>query len=238
MSNSNAVCNSNEAAEVQSLVANTVRGNARLGTVSGFLLVVLGILAIATPFVSGVAASTLVSAIMIAAGMTLLFFCFKAESFGRGIGQFLLGSLTVVGGTFMLMEPVLTLFTLTGILLVWFIADGIVTIYQGIKRKPQEGWGWVVFSGVSSLVLGGLLAYDWPASGIYAVGLLVGIRLLIAGWSVAMLGMAGDTLGEGIANISEEQREALREEFEAELNEEENVEAPRAEGGNPAPQPA
>ncbi len=238
MSNSNAICNSNEAAQVQSLVANTVRGNARLGTISGFLLVVLGILAIAAPFISGIATSGLVSAIMIAAGMTLLFFCFKAESFGRGVGQFLLGSLTVAGGTFMLMEPVLTLFTLTGILLVWFIADGIVTIYQGIKRKPQEGWGWVVFSGASSLVLGGLLAYQWPMSGVYAVGILVGVRLLIAGWSVAMLGMAGDNLGEGIANISDEQREALREEFEAQLNEEGEAEEPRAEGDNPAPQPA
>ena len=79
MSNSNAICNSNEAAQVQSLVANTVRGNARLGTISGFLLVVLGILAIAAPFISGIATSGLVSAIMIAAGMTLLFFCFKAE---------------------------------------------------------------------------------------------------------------------------------------------------------------
>ena len=68
MSNSNAVCNTNEAAQVQSLVANTVRGNARLGTVSGFLLVVLGVLAIATPFITGMATSTLISAIMIAAG--------------------------------------------------------------------------------------------------------------------------------------------------------------------------
>ena len=238
MSNLNAVCNTNEAAQVQSLVANTIRGNARLGTVSGFLLVVLGVLAIAAPFVSGMAMSTLISAIMIAAGMTLLFFCFKAESFGRGLGQFLLGSLTVVGGTFMLMEPVLTLFTLTGILLVWFIADGIVTIYQGIKRKPQEGWGWVVFSGISSLVLGGLLAYQWPMSGTYAVGILVGIRLLFAGWSVAMLGMAGDNVGEAIGNISDEEREALRREFEAELAEEDAADEPRAEGGNPAPQPA
>ncbi len=237
MNNNTVVSNTHEEAAVQALVADTLRGNARLGTVSGFLLVVLGILAVFAPFISGIATSGLVAAIMVAAGMTLLFFCFKAESFGRGIGQFLLGSLTVVGGTFMLMEPVLTLFTLTGVLLVWFIADGIVTIYQGIKRKPQEGWGWVVFSGISSLVLGGLLAYDWPASGIYAVGLLVGIRFLIAGWSVAMLGMAGDNLGEGIANISEEQREALREEFEAELGEE-PAEEPRAEGGNPTPQPA
>lgn len=238
MSNSNAISSSNDAAAVQSLVANSVRSNARLGTISGFLLVVLGILAVASPFVSGIATSALVATIMIAAGMTLLFFCFKSESFGRGLGQFLLGSLTIVGGTFMLMEPVMTLFTLTGILLVYFIVDGIVTIYQGIKRKPQDGWGWVVFSGISSIVLGGLLAYQWPMSGIYAVGILVGIRLLIAGWSVAMLGMAGDTLGEGIANISDEEREALREEFEAQLNDEGAADEPRPEAGNPAPQPA
>ena len=228
MSNSNAVCNTNEAAQVQSLVANTVRGNARLGTVSGFLLVVLGVLAIATPFITGMATSTLISAIMIAAGMTLLFFCFKAESFGRGLGQFLLGSLTVVGGSFMLMEPVLTLFTLTGILLVWFIADGIVTIYQGIKRKPQEGWGWVVFSCVSSMVLGGLLAYDWPASGIYAVGLLVGIRLLIAGWSIAMLGWMSDTVGEGIGQVSDAEVEAFVDKLDTELNNEDKDNNPTA----------
>ncbi len=119
----------------------------------------------------------------------------------------------------------------------WFIVDGVFTVYNGIQRKPQEGWGWVVFSGVSSIVLGGLLAYQWPDSGVYAVGLLVGIRLLIAGWSVAMLGMAGDSVGEGIANISDEQREALRLQLEAELAEQ-NAEQPRNEDGNPAPQPA
>ena len=229
----NASNNVNQGPQLTGLISDAVRVDARLGTVSGFFLVVLGILAIAAPFFTGIAASSIVAALMITAGMTLLFFCFKAESFGRGLGQFLLGSLTVVGGSFMLMEPVLTLFTLTGILLVWFIADGIVTIYQGIKRKPQEGWGWVVFSGISSLVLGGLLAYQWPMSGTYAVGILVGIRLLFAGWSVAMLGMAGDNVGEAIGNISDEEREALRREFEAELAEE-----PRAEDGNPAPQPA
>ncbi len=237
MSNSN-VCNTKDAAEVQNLVADSVRGNARLGTVSGFLLVVLGMLAISSALSSGVATATLVSAIVIAAGMTLLFFCFKAKSFGRGFGQFLLGSLTIVAGTFMLMEPVLTMFTLTGILLVWFIADGTVTIYQGIKRKPQEGWGWVVFSGIASLVLGGLLAYQWPDSGLYAVGILLGVRLLFAGWSVAMLGWASDSVGEEIGNITEEQREEFCAQVNAELNEEDTAEEPRVEGGNPAPQPA
>lgn len=47
-------------------------------------------------------------------------------------------------------------------------------------------------SGIASLVLGILLWNQWPDSGAYAVGLLVGIRLIFAGWSIAMLGMMGD----------------------------------------------
>ncbi len=145
--------------------------------------------------------------------------------------------MSIFCGTFMLMEPVVSLFTLTGILLVYFIVDGLINLYQGIKRRPQEGWGWVVTSGVSSLLLGGLLAYQWPDAGFYAVGILVGVRLLISGWSVAMLGMAGDNLGEGIAAITEEERNALREHADALVAELDEQEA-RGPRGAAAPQPA
>ena len=237
MSNINTNSN-NETRRFVDAINDSIRANARLGALSGFIMVVLGILAIASPFISGIAASTLVAATMVAAGMTTIFFCFKAGSFGSGFTQFFFGGITTLAGTIMLAMPIETMAALTALLLAYFIVDGIYTIYTGIKRKPAEGWGWVVTSGVASLVLGGLLAYQWPDSGAYAIGLLVGIRLLFAGWSVAMLGMAGDNVGEAIGNISDEDREALRQEIEAELAEEDAADEPRAEDGNPAPQPA
>ncbi len=212
------------------LISDTVRTDARLGTISGFFLVVLGILAIAAPFQSGIAASVIVSTIMIAAGMTFLFYCFKAKSFGSGFGQFLLGGITIVAGVFMLAQPILTLYSLTVVLLAFFLADGIVTVYQGFKHKPQKGWGWVVFSGFASIALAVLIGYGWPDSGYYAVGILVGVRFLISGWTITMLGWMSDSVGEEIGQVTDEQVEAFVEDLEAELNADDN--------NNPAAQPA
>ena len=240
MSNTNNINTAEERRFVDAII-DSVRANARLGALSGFLLVVLGVLAIATPFISGIAASTLVASTMVAAGMTTIFFCFKAGSFGSGFAQFFFGGITMLAGSVMLAMPIQTLAALTILLLVYFVVDGAYTIYTGIKRKPAQGWGWVVTSGVASLLLGGLLAYQWPTSGAYALGLLVGIRLLFSGWSLAMLGMAGDNIGEDIGVIAGEvrrevdevaARDAIREEVRAELDEE------TGQSGNAAPQPA
>jgi uncharacterized membrane protein HdeD (DUF308 family) len=198
-----------------SAITDSVRANARLGAVSGFLLVVLGVMAIASPFVSGIAVSSLVAAIMVAAGMTTIFFCFKAQSFGRGLLQLLFGGITMLAGMVMIATPILTMVTLTAVLMAYFFVDGAFTVYSGFQRKPAEGWGWIVTSGVASIALGVLLAYQWPASGTYAVGLLVGIRLLFSGWSIAMLGMAADNLGENIGRIAEEVRVEFNEAPEA-----------------------
>jgi uncharacterized membrane protein HdeD (DUF308 family) len=227
----NASNNANQGPQLTGLISDAVRVDARLGTISGFFLVVLGILAIAAPFFTGIAASSIVAALMIAAGMTLLFYCFKAKSFGRGFGQFLLGGITVAAGTFMLAEPMVTLYSLTVVLLAFFLADGVVTVYQGFKHKPQDGWGWLVFSGLSSIALAVLIGYGWPDSGQYAVGILVGVRFLIAGWSIAMLGWMSDTVGEGIGRVSDAEVEAFVDTLETALDNDDK-------DNNPAAQPA
>lgn len=228
---SNASNNVNQGPQLTGLISDAVRTDARLGTISGFFLVVLGFIAIAAPFFTGIAASSIVAALLIAAGMTTLFYCFKAQSFGSGFGQFLLGGITVAAGAFMLAEPMITLYSLTAVLLAFFLADGIVTVYQGIKHKPQEGWGWVVFSGLSSIALAVLIGYGWPDSGQYAVGILVGVRLLISGWTITMLGWMSDSVGEEIGKVTDEQVEAFVEELDAELSKDDS-------DNNPAPQPA
>ncbi len=228
---SNSSNNVNQGPQLTGLISDAVRTDARLGTISGFFLVVLGILAIAAPFQSGIAASVIVSTLMIAAGMTFLFYCFKAKSFGSGFGQFLLGGITIAAGTFMLAQPILTLYSLTAVLLAFFLADGIVTLYQGFKHKGQEGWGWVVFSGLSSIALAVLIGYGWPDSGQYAVGILVGVRFLISGWTITMLGWMSDSVGAEIGKVTDEQVENFVEEVDAELSKNDSDD-------NPAAQPA
>ena len=160
-----------------------------VGIIVGFLLVLLGSVAIMAPFVSGVAVTLLLGGLFLVAGLIMAFFAFKAPTWKSGAFQLLFGGITIFCGISFLLKPVIGLFTLTSILLAYFCVDGVFSIIAGFRAKPLQGWGWIVFSGLISLILGGLLWYEWPLSGTFAVGILAGIRLIFSGWSIAMFGM-------------------------------------------------
>jgi len=185
-------------------LSDIARLPARVGTGWGFAVMLLGVLAVMVPFVSGVAVTSFVAVLITAAGLTMTMYAFKAGSFGKGLLQFLFGGITIVCGVAMFVTPMLSMFTLTGVLMVYFVVDGGFSIYSGVKGRPAPGWGWVIISGIASIVLAVLLYREWPDSGTYAVGLLVGIRLIFAGWSIAMLGMLGDVTVDVAKEVVEE----------------------------------
>ena len=168
------------------------RVQSRIGTGWGFAVILLGVLAMMMPFVSGIAVTAFVAVILAAAGVTMTVYAFKAGSFGKGLLQFLFGGITILCGVAMFMQPLVSMFTLTAVLIAYFLVDGVFVIFAGIRRRPAEGWGWMMISGIASVILAVLLWRQWPASGEVAIGLLVGIRLVFTGWSIAMLGMVSD----------------------------------------------
>ena len=180
------------------IISEQVRDSSRLGTAWGFAVVIMGILAIMAPFLSGIATTVLLAILVVAAGLMIMTYSFKSGSLGRGIFQFLFGGITVVCGVFMFLTPGMSMLTLTAVLMAYFLVDGIFAIVAGFRARPAEGWGWVVFSGIASIVLAYLLYKEWPVSGQYAVGILVGVRLIFTGWSMAMLGFVGDEVSDEI----------------------------------------
>ncbi len=180
------------------IVSQSIRESSRVGTAYGFAVMIAGMLAIMAPFITGITTTMLLAIIVTGAGLMNLTYSFKAGSFGKGVLQFLFGGITVVAGILMIMTPGLSMLTLTGVLLVYFLVDGIFGIITGFQAKPAEGWVWLVVSGIASIVLAYLLWREWPVSGQYAVGILVGIRLIFTGWSMAMLGVVGDSLSDEI----------------------------------------
>ena len=196
-------------------LSDIARAPSRVGTGWGFAILLLGMLCLVIPFMSGVAVNTLVAISITAAGLTMTVYAFKAGSFGKGLLQFLFGGISILAGIFMLVQPMIGLFTLTAVLIAWFIVDGAFAIFAGIRGKGAPGWGWVIVSGIASIILGVLLWREWPDSGLYAVGLLAGIRLIFTGWSIAMLGMVGDAsvdAAEDAVGAAEEAIERVAEE--------------------------
>ena len=184
-------------------VADTVKAGSRAGVVWGIIVLILGVLAMAAPLVSGIAVTFMVAVLLLAAGIAQTIYAFRSETVLTGIATFLFGGLAVLCGLAMMVFPGKGLAAITMFLAVYFIADGIISLINGVRFRPFKGWGSMVFSGIISVLLGWMIWSKWPVSGIWAVGILVGVRLLFTGWTMIILG----TVTEDLVELAEDKAE-------------------------------
>ena len=172
-------------------VTDSVKSNATMLLVLGIVTSILGVLAMMYSWFSGTVVATMIAIILIAAGIARTIFAFKAGSFGKGLLAFALGALTIVVGIWMMTRPLLTLLSLTLLLMIYFLIDGIMEIVAAFKAKPMEGWGWMLFGGIVSVILGIIIWRNLPQAALWLVGVLVGIKLIFAGAAMTAIGMTG-----------------------------------------------
>ncbi len=174
--------------ETQAAWLSEARRNAGLLTVLGVVQIIVGIMALGSPLVTGVGIVMIIGIMIVVAGIVRLFGAFKAGSLGAGVLALLGGLVAIIVGGYMLSRPGAGLATLTWILALYFVISGIGEVFVGLAMKPIKGWGWNVFSGVVGLLLGIMIWLQFPLSGAWAVGTLVGIYFIMGGWG--MIGVA------------------------------------------------
>ena len=124
---------------------------------------------------------------------------------GAGILGTLLGLLTLLCGVLMLFRPVFGVAALTLMLAVYFLVDGVGEIVVAFRMKPGKGWGWMLFGGIVAVLLGFMIWRQWPLSGAWAIGTLVGIHLMLNGWTMVMTGAAARGGASAISESLEEE---------------------------------
>ena len=184
-------------------LADGIKKTSRRGKMFGILVVILGIMAVMSPLVAGKAVAMMVAIMLIVAGIFRLMWAFEAESFGKGALTFLIGGLTLVAGVLMLARPYIGLASITLLLAAYFLVDGIFEIIAAFKVKPEQGWGWLLFGGIVSAALGWMIWKQWPVSGAWAIGILVGIKMIFAGMEMIMLGAVGKQIGKGVDQLGD-----------------------------------
>ena len=182
------------------------RQASRTSFVFGAMISMLGIIAVMTPLFTGITFSVFLGFLLLTGGILETIFAFQAPSFGKGVLVFLFGGLTIVAGFFLIAVPDRGLGALTWVLAAYFVAAGIVDIVLAFKIRPEEGWGWTLSSGIVTISLGAFIVWQWPVSGLWAVGVYVGIRLLMHGWALMALGITGRDV---MAGVQEERMEIL-----------------------------
>lgn len=167
-----------------------IKDNAGVAKGTGWFLLILGVLALAAPAAAGVSITFTVGIMLIIGGIVQCVLAFKVGAFGRGILVFIMGLLTVLVGAYMTSQPLSVLVSITFFLAIYFIVTGIVEIIAAFSIKPAVGWGWMLFNAIVTLLLGMMIWRQFPLSGIWAVGVLFGVKLIISGTTLISLGSA------------------------------------------------
>lgn len=162
-------------------LAEAVKTGGKRMTTLGVVAIILGILAILMPFVAGASAMLLLGVVVLAAGIVRIIWAFGSDSVGKGLLKFGIGMLTLLAGIVLLAHPLFAMVVLTIVLAIYFVLDGIAEIVAGIKRRPGLGWIWMLIGGVISILLGIFIWRQFPLSGIWAIGILLGIKLFFIG---------------------------------------------------------
>jgi uncharacterized membrane protein HdeD (DUF308 family) len=164
---------------------------------AGVFAIVLGCIAILVPAVAAVGTAIFIGWILLIAGAFLVAAAFSAHSVGTVVVRLLWAALTVLVGVWLIVEPHNGTLTLTLVLGIYFLFMGLTRITVAFLGRGQPNAGWVGLSGVCGLLIGILVLAKFPSSADWAIGLLVGIDLIFAGWTLTSVALVGKELSRG-----------------------------------------
>jgi uncharacterized membrane protein HdeD (DUF308 family) len=147
----------------------------------GVVYAVAGLVALGSVVFATVVSVFVVGIMMLIAGVAEVFNAFQIKTWGKFLLWLLIGILYIVAGFGTFENPLLAASLLTLLLGCALLASGLMRIILGFGMKEEMPWLWVVLSGVVTLLLGLVILAHWPVSGLYILGLFLGLDLLFAG---------------------------------------------------------
>ena len=163
------------------------------------LMIVAGVLAIASPLAAGVAVNVLVAWLLVFSGCAHLVFACYTRSTGGFLWELLLGVVYIFIGVYLLIHPLAGLASLTIALAIYLLLEATVEFVLGFTLRPLPGSGWLLFDGIITLILAVMIWRKWPSNTAWVIGTLVGISMLFSGTSRLMISMAARSVTSKMA---------------------------------------
>ena len=173
--------------------ADVLRPIAKIGglvRLFGVGLLILGGLSIYAPQASGMTVSVIVGIVLILGGILRTAFAWLSPGWGSLFMKMLVGILTIIAGGYMIARPEAGSQALAVVLVFYLIVDGITTLIIATRLPPAAGGAWMMIGAIASLLIGVLMWMQWPASGELALGVLIGIKLILDGVTLIGVGSA------------------------------------------------
>ena len=175
---------------LQSRVGAAVREHWKAFLIEGILLAILGLAAIIVPPLASLAVTIFLGWLFLIIGIAGLALTFWARQLPGFWWSLISAVLAIVAGFILLTRPVQGTLTLTIVVGVYFLAEGVATIMYALehRRELSRRWSWLLVAGLMDIIIAAIIIAGLPGSALWAVGLLVGINLLFGG--ATLIGVA------------------------------------------------
>jgi uncharacterized membrane protein HdeD (DUF308 family) len=167
--------------------------------VLGILLILGGMAAIVLPVAASLAVTLAVGAAMLVGGVFKAVHAFRCGGWRCRGWSIASAVLYVIGGLFLLFNPLAGMVSLTVVMIMLIGADAVLRMIMAFRIRPDRGWGWLLAGGIAGLLLAAAMLVMLPWISLTALGLLAGIALIFEGWGFVALALAARR-GEGIGS--------------------------------------
>lgn len=147
----------------------------------GVALSLGGALAVALPAVSTFAASVVLGAVLVLAGIAKMIQSLQVKEWNGFIWQELTGAVEVVGGVLIYFNPLKGALAITLLIALVLLVQGVLQIALAVVVRKQDGWHWFAISGLVALGASAALGLKLPHTSLFPSGTIAGISLLVAG---------------------------------------------------------
>lgn len=154
----------------------------------GFIL--LGFIALAHLQIATEATIYYIGALVLVAGIVQVMHAFRVKEWGRFLFWLLSGLFYVLAGGLIVYNSGFAAGIITLMIGVSLVIGGLFRIWVGISSRPSAGWGFIVFSGAITFLLGLEIIAAWPVNSPFILGLFLGIDLIVNGVMTLMFGLA------------------------------------------------
>jgi len=168
-------------------LTNEIKRHSTWSIFIGIVTAALGIFLIVYPLAAAAITTVLLGWVLIFVGLAQFVFALHSQLIGNFLWKALCGLLYGVCGVALAFFPIASATALTAVLGTLLLIQAGLQTAPAFQWRPLDVWEWLLADAAASLLLGILVLVRWPSSSVWAIGMLLGVSVLMSGMSRIMV---------------------------------------------------
>jgi uncharacterized membrane protein HdeD (DUF308 family) len=169
----------------------------------GIVFIILGTIGLGMTFALTLASVFLFGILFLLGGILQIIEAFKCKGWKGIVWHIIIAVLYLIAGVIVIDNPLGASILLTLVFAFLLIGVGVVRIIMAIQHGGGGHWVWPLIGGIASIILGAIIIAGWPISGLWVIGLVVAIELIIQGWSYLFVALAARAAGKEASAVGQ-----------------------------------